>query len=318
MFGSRQQQQPPQQPPQQQQQSLPKKRGKFLRGHNNHGKLFRSGNVAASTSNTKGFRRLSPLKENSPSRPKLEQPTLLDHSTTFVNENTRNYKSDNIKNNITYTKLSATTQPSPPPPGFSQAEIQDLHESFKLFDIENTGSIQVGDLTAILQTLKSEQEQQQQQEQEGTPPPQQQQQYPHLDKLLRRLSTFGEDELLTLDDYMNLMASTTISNAMAESESEAEYYQDHNNETYNYVHVFRLFDMEGKGYIDLNDLERVALELGEHDMTQEELLEMLERAANNQGRVGLEEFTRMMTTNLFPKTTTTVAAGAEQQQQQQS
>ncbi|KAG7366280.1 EF hand domain containing protein [Nitzschia inconspicua] len=300
MFGSRQQQQP-------QQQSLPKKRGKFLRGHNNHGKLFRSGNVAASTSNTnKGFRRLSPLKENSPSRPKLEQPTLLDHS-TFVNENNRNYKSDN-KNSLTYTKLSATT----PPPGFSQAEIQDLHESFKLFDIENTGSIQVGDLTAILQTLKSEQEQQQQQEQEGTP---QQQQYPHLDKLLGRLSTLGEEELLTLDDYMNLMASTTISNAMAESESEAEYYQDHN-ETYNYVHVFRLFDMDGKGYIDLNDLERVALELGEHDMTQEELLEMLERAANNQGRVGLEEFTRMMTTNLFPKTTT-VVAGAEQQQQQQ-
>jgi len=41
--------------------------------------------------------------------------------------------------------------------------------------------------------------------------------------------------------------------------------------------VFALFDAEGKGRISLNDLKRVAKELGE-TMTDAELLEMVERA----------------------------------------
>jgi Ca2+-binding EF-hand superfamily protein len=100
---------------------------------------------------------------------------------------------------------------------------------------------------------------------------------------------------------MNLMESTTITSAMANEAVESEYYGD-GQQQQNYVHVFRLFDLDGKGYIDLQDLQRVALELGEHDMTHDELHEMMERAANSKGKVSLEDFTRMMTMNLFPRT----------------
>jgi centrin-1 len=70
----------------------------------------------------------------------------------------------------------------------------------------------------------------------------------------------------------------------------------------NFAHVFELFDLEGKGYITLQDLERVAKELGEHDMTREELEEMMERAnSKHSGRVTLQEFAKLMTLNLFQK-----------------
>jgi Ca2+-binding EF-hand superfamily protein len=265
------------------QQTFKKNRNKFFRGSSN-GKLSRP------TTNNKVVHRLSPLKENSPSRPK-PQPASDDHLDREASSGRHyQYHTRSVNHNNNNNKLA-----SPPPIGFSQAEIHDLQESFRLFDIDNTGSIQVGDLVAILQTLKSEQEQQQQQENQQSYP------YPHLDKLLRRLQSFDAEDLLTLDDYMNLMESTTITSAMANEAVESEYYGD-GQQQQNYVHVFRLFDLDGKGYIDLQDLQRVALELGEHDMTHDELHEMMERAANSKGKVSLEDFTRMMTMNLFPRT----------------
>ena len=93
---------------------------------------------------------------------------------------------------------------------------------------------------------------------------------------------------------------------------------------YNFGHIFSLFDgefretfgvscsesrpnphddnpvVEGKGYITVSDLERIANELGEQDMTVEELEEMIERASSEQkGQVTLAEFSRIMTLNLF-------------------
>jgi Ca2+-binding EF-hand superfamily protein len=199
------------------------------------------------------------------------------------------------------------------PTGFSQMELQELHESFQLFDIDNTGSISVGDLRSILKTLQSEQMQRQQQTSSLC--------YPHLEKLLQRMASWGDEEELTLEDYMNLVASTTISGAMMQRD---DYNGEENGDHHNYAHVFQLFDLEGKGYIELQDLERVALELGEHDIAREELQEMVERAISypsgklqqqQQPRVGLNEFTRIMTMNLFsPKRDDQ----QEQQQQQQS
>ena len=58
--------------------------------------------------------------------------------------------------------------------------------------------------------------------------------------------------------------------------------------------------VHGSGYITVTDLQRIAIELGEQDMTQEELEEMITRASSSKkGRVSLEDFTKMMTLNLF-------------------
>ena len=186
--------------------------------------------------------------------------------------------------------------------GFSRAELHDLEESYKLFDVYGQGSVEVGDLRSILEVLRQEQEEHQDSQIFGT-------KYPHLETLLHRMSDLSDEETLTLEDYIQLMASTTISNTIL---LENGNNSDEIGSDQHFAPVFRLFDAENKGYISLQDLERVAVELGEHDMTRGELQEMLDRAVggsrNTKGgdhqqqeqRVGLDEFTTMMTMSLFP------------------
>lgn len=63
--------------------------------------------------------------------------------------------------------------------------------------------------------------------------------------------------------------------------------------------VFRLFDDDDSGAITLNDLLRVARELGE-TMTQAELKEMIDRAdLDGDGVISPEEFINIMTKRSF-------------------
>ena len=64
--------------------------------------------------------------------------------------------------------------------------------------------------------------------------------------------------------------------------------------------VFRLFDDDKTGTINLKNLKRVAKELGE-TMTDEELMEMIERADSaGTGQVAPEDFYNIMTKKAFP------------------
>jgi centrin-1 len=64
--------------------------------------------------------------------------------------------------------------------------------------------------------------------------------------------------------------------------------------------VFRLFDDDKSGTITIKNLRRVAKELGE-TMTDEELMEMIERADSNaDGAVTPEDFYNIMTKKAFP------------------
>jgi centrin-1 len=63
--------------------------------------------------------------------------------------------------------------------------------------------------------------------------------------------------------------------------------------------VFNLFDDDQTSKISLRNLKRVAKELGE-TMTDAELLEMIERADNDQdGEINFEEFYAIMTKKTF-------------------
>ena len=63
--------------------------------------------------------------------------------------------------------------------------------------------------------------------------------------------------------------------------------------------VFSLFDDDQTGFVTLQNLKRVANELGEN-MSDAELLEMIERAdADQDGQISFEEFQTIMTTKLF-------------------
>ena len=143
-------------------------------------------------------------------------------------------------------------------------------------DIENEGSITVGHLHHLLLSLQDGAGD------SGTAV------YPHLQKLLVELESLPSEQALDFDAYMELVAKTSLHRTMQEEEGT------------NYAHVFQLFDLEGKGYIDIEDLNRIAMDLGESDIPREELEEMIRRAqTKHKGRVYLEEFARMMNLNLF-------------------
>jgi centrin-1 len=162
--------------------------------------------------------------------------------------------------------------------GFSQQELLELKESFNLFDMEGTGSIAVGPFRAVVESLLVSTEQS----------------YPHLEEILRLLSGRSEEEEIDFDGYLSLMASTSLQQRLLDNSSDDDQP--------NFQHVFDLFDAEGKGCITVEDLRRVALELGENDMTMDELQEMVERARSKKtGQVTLKEFSKMMTLNLFQK-----------------
>jgi Ca2+-binding EF-hand superfamily protein len=62
--------------------------------------------------------------------------------------------------------------------------------------------------------------------------------------------------------------------------------------------IFELFDDDKTNAINLNNLRRVAKELGE-TMTNDELKEMLERAASNGEEITFEDFYNIMTKKTF-------------------
>ncbi len=62
--------------------------------------------------------------------------------------------------------------------------------------------------------------------------------------------------------------------------------------------IFELFDDDRTRSINLNNLRRVAKELGE-TMTIDELKEMLERAAGNGAEITFEDFYNIMTKKTF-------------------
>lgn len=149
----------------------------------------------------------------------------------------------------------------------SKAEVEDLRFSFRLLDVSKSDKVSRVHLVSLLQELSAAAEQQ---------PPQS-----HILRLLNAAKSLTVD-YLTEEDFIDLILSSSSDDKRSE--------------------VQKVFDMfsEGKEYITLDDLSRVADDLGE-DMSEEELREMVTRAApeNNNGKVTMEEFAQVMNRKLF-------------------
>lgn len=151
-------------------------------------------------------------------------------------------------------------------PGLSSEEIDELHEAFKLFDADGTGEIDPQELKRAMQSLGYDVKNQ---------------------MVYQVLESIDKDDAggktIDFNDFLDLMTAR-----MSSKDSREDILK-----------VFRLFDDDNKGKISLDNLRRVARELGE-DMNEEELKEMITRAdLDGDGLISEDEFYNIMTKKTF-------------------
>ena len=142
-------------------------------------------------------------------------------------------------------------------PGLSQEEIEELQEAFNLFDTDGSGTIDSSELKAAMESLG----------------------YKQKNKMVYQMIENMKQKTIDFDTFLDMMTARI---------SDGDNKDD-------ILKVFRLFDDDDSGAITLNDLLRVARELGE-TMTQAELKEMIDRAdLDGDGVISPEEFINIMT-----------------------
>jgi Ca2+-binding EF-hand superfamily protein len=145
---------------------------------------------------------------------------------------------------------------------WSDIELEELKDAFALFDTEKKGEICVSELRQVLQELLDS---------EG---------YftrsCNLQSLLVSLQKLKSTEKLCLDDFLKLLTSPNPNDKREDADK-----------------VFELFDKDGKGYINKDDLRAVSTELGEFRLSDAELHEMIQRVCSS-GRVSLDLFRDIM------------------------
>merc|ERR1712096_187537 len=150
-------------------------------------------------------------------------------------------------------------------PGLSEDEIEEIKEAFDLFDTDGSGTIDPKELKAAMQSLGFEAKNQ---------------------TIYQMISDLDKDGsgAIDFDEFLDMKTARM---------SDKDTREDINK-------VFRLFDDDKTGSITIKNLRRVAKELGE-TMTDEELMEMIERAdSNGDGEVSPDDFYNIMTKKTFP------------------
>ena len=147
-------------------------------------------------------------------------------------------------------------------PGLTEDEVEEIREAFNLFDTDNSGTIDPKELKAAMQSLGFEQKN------------------PTIYQMIADLEQEGNS--IDFGTFLN-----AITAKLGDKETKEGIKK-----------IFDLFDDDTSGAINLQNLKRVAKELGE-TMTEDELREMLERAAGNGEEISFEDFYNIMTKKAF-------------------
>jgi len=146
-------------------------------------------------------------------------------------------------------------------PGLSQEEIEELKEAFDLFDTDGSGTIDSAELKHAMESLG----------------------YKKKNKMAYQMIENMRDGEIDFDGFLDMMTAR-----ISDTDSREDIMK-----------VFRLFDDGDSGKITMENLRRVARELGE-TMTEAELKEMIDRAdLNGDGVISPDEFFNVMTKKNF-------------------
>jgi Ca2+-binding EF-hand superfamily protein len=178
----------------------------------------------------------------------------------------------------------------------SAGELEEIRSAFGLFDVQNTGRLAVADLQKILRGMiivdesPLQQQQQQQQHQKAATSSAAataaaaQQLLDRLERLSPSSKSSSEQWFLSLDEFTTLLTTP------------------HPNDPRDALaQVFDLFDTERKGYISLDNLRSVAVELGEADHCSESFLRQM---MGEKDQVSLEDVRSILLSEKSSSTTT--------------
>ncbi|XP_045058407.2 centrin-4 [Desmodus rotundus] len=141
----------------------------------------------------------------------------------------------------------------------AETQKQDIKEAFDLFDVDGSGTIDVKELKIAMQALGFQ---------------------PKKEEVKKLIAEIDKERTGTInfEDFFAIMSVK-----MSEKDEKEELLKS-----------FKLFDDDDTGSITLNNIKRVAQELGEN-LTDDELQEMLDEAdRDGDGEINEEEFLRMM------------------------
>merc|ERR1711976_181171 len=127
-------------------------------------------------------------------------------------------------------------------PGLSVDEIEEIKEAFDIFDVDKSGAISVSELLKAMTTLGFDSKN------------------PAIFNMINDMDNDGNGEI-EFEEFLDMMTAR-ISDKNTKEDLER---------------VFKLFDEDRTGNISLDNLKKVARELGE-DISEEELKEIILRA----------------------------------------
>jgi len=149
-------------------------------------------------------------------------------------------------------------------PGLSADEVQEVKDAFDLFDSDSSGAVSVQELVEAMQSLGLDQKND------------------AVFNMIKEIDTDGSGEL-EFAEWLEMMTAR-LTNKTPKADIEK---------------VFKLFDNDRTGEISLDNLKRVANDLGE-EVSNEELQEMVQRNdVDKDGAWTLDDFYAVMTSNKY-------------------
>uniref|UniRef100_A0A8B9XB25 EF-hand domain-containing protein n=1 Tax=Bos mutus grunniens TaxID=30521 RepID=A0A8B9XB25_BOSMU len=141
----------------------------------------------------------------------------------------------------------------------NETQKQEIKEAFDLFDVDGSGTIDVKELKIAMRALGFE---------------------PKKEEIKKMIAETDKEGIGTIS-FEKFFAIMSVK--MSEKDEKEEILK-----------AFKLFDDDDTGSISLNNIKRVAKELGEN-LTDDELQEMLDEADHDgDGEINKEEFLKMM------------------------
>ena len=149
-------------------------------------------------------------------------------------------------------------------PGLSADEVEEIKEAFDIFDVDQSGAISVSELTNAMRSLGFDSKN------------------PAIFKMISDMDEDGSGEI-EFDEFLDMMTAR-ISDTNTKEDLER---------------VFKLFDEDRNGEITVENLRRVAKELGE-DIPDDELNEIIMRAdLDGDGKLTFDDFFAVITKKTF-------------------